>query len=228
MGSRTRRRLGRAARSGMPGPGGRLGCGAVERFLRFGDDPMTTARRLLGQRLVHLVDGERCAGILVEVEAYLGPEDRAAHTYGGRRTGRNASMWRGGGHAYVYFTYGMHHCMNVVCGPPESGTAVLLRAAEPTEGLEAMRARRRAARRDSDLCSGPGRLTQAFGLDRRHDGIDLRESDTLWIEALRSRALPESRIRSGPRIGVGYAGAWARRALRFYVAGSPHVSRPRG
>jgi DNA-3-methyladenine glycosylase len=200
----------------------------VERFLHFDADPVTVARRLLGQRLVHVVDGERRAGILVEVEAYLGPEDRAAHTYGGRRTARNASMWRGGGHAYVYFTYGMHHCVNVVCGAPGAGTAVLLRAAEPTEGLEAMRVRRPAARRASDLCSGPGRLTQAFGLDRRHDGIDLRDSDTLWIEAVRRRALPESRIRAGPRIGVGYAGSWARRPLRFYVTDSPHVSRPRG
>jgi len=199
----------------------------VDRFLRFDADPVTTARRLLGQRLVHVVDGERRAGIVVEVEAYLGPEDRAAHTYGGRRTARNASMWRGGGHAYVYFTYGMHHCMNVVCGSPGAGTAVLLRAVEPTEGLEAMQADRPAARRVTDLCSGPGRLAQAFALDRRHDGLDLREGRTLWLEALRRRALPESRIRVGPRVGVGYAGPWARRPLRFYVAGSPHVSRPR-
>jgi len=199
----------------------------VDRFLRFDADPVTTARRLLGQRLVHVVEGERRAGIVVEVEAYLGPEDRAAHTYGGRRTARNASMWRGGGHAYVYFTYGMHHCMNVVCGPPGAGTAVLLRAVEPTEGLEAMHADRPAARRVTDLCSGPGRLAQAFALDRRHDGLDLREGRTLWLEALRRRALPESRIRVGPRVGVGYAGPWARRPLRFYVAGSPHVSRPR-
>jgi DNA-3-methyladenine glycosylase len=200
----------------------------VDRFLRFDADPVTTARRLLGQRLVHVVDGERRAGIVVEVEAYLGPEDRAAHTYAGRRTARNASMWRGGGHAYVYFTYGMHHCMNVVCGPPGAGTAVLLRAVEPTEGLEAMQAARPAARRLTELCSGPGRLAQAFALDRRHDGLDLREGRTLWIEALRRRALPESRIRVGPRVGVEYAGPWARRPLRFYVAGSPHVSRPRG
>jgi DNA-3-methyladenine glycosylase len=199
----------------------------VDRFLRFDADPVTTARRLLGQRLVHVVEGERRAGIVVEVEAYLGPEDRAAHTYGGRRTARNASMWRGGGHAYVYFTYGMHHCMNVVCGPPGAGTAVLLRAVEPTEGLEGMHADRPAARRVTDLCSGPGRLAQAFALDRRHDGLDLREGRTLWLEALRRRALPESRIRVGPRVGVGYAGPWARRPLRFYVAGSPHVSRPR-
>jgi len=207
----------------MPPAPGPLASLAVERFLRFDADPVTTARRLLGQRLVHVVDGERRAGILVEVEAYLGPEDRAAHTYGGRRTPRNASMWRGGGHAYVYFTYGMHHCMNVVCGAPGSGTAVLLRAAEPTEGLEAMRADRPAARRDIDLCSGPGRLAQAFALDRGHDGLDLRESDTLWIEATRRRALPATLIRVGPRIGVAYAGPWASRPLRFYLA-SPHVS----
>ena len=200
----------------------------MDRFLRFEADAVTTARRLLGQRLVHVVGGERVAGIIVEVEAYLGPEDRAAHTYGGRRTARNASMWQGGGYAYVYFTYGLHFCMNVVCGPGAAGTAVLLRAVEPTEGLEGMFARRPAARRERDLCSGPARLTQAFAIDRRRDGADLRVDESLWIEALRRRPLPDARIGAGPRVGVGYAGAWARRRLRFFVRDSPHVSRGRG
>jgi DNA-3-methyladenine glycosylase len=200
----------------------------VERFLRFDGDPVRVARRLLGQRLVRVVDGQRLAGRIVEVEAYLGPRDRAAHTWDGRRTARNASMWRGGGFAYVYFTYGMHHCMNVVCGPADSGTAVLLRALEPTEGLDAMFARRPAARRASDLCSGPGRLTQALGIDHAHDGVDLRCDESLFVEALAWRALPSHRIGVSPRVGVDYAGDWAKRPLRFFVRGDPNVSRPRG
>lgn len=194
------------------------------RFLRFDADPVTTARRLLGQRLVHVVGGERLAGTIVEVEAYLGPIDHAAHTFGGRRTARNASMWRGGGFAYVYFTYGMHHCMNVVCGGLGSGAAVLLRALEPTEGIESMHARRPAARRATDLCSGPGRLTQALAIDRMRDGADLRCDASLFIEQVRSRPLPAARLVSTPRVGVDYAGAWARRRLRFFVRGNPNVS----
>jgi DNA-3-methyladenine glycosylase len=121
----------------------------------------------------------------------------------------------------------MHHCVNVVCGPEGSGTAVLLRALEPCEGLASMRARRPHARSDRELCSGPGRLAQALAIDRALDGADLRSGDALFIEAIRPRALPESRILRGPRVGVAYAGAWAARALRFSVRGSPHVSRAR-
>lgn len=197
------------------------------RFTAFRSDPVPLARRLLGQRLVRIVDGERAAGIIVEVEAYLGAPDRAAHTYGGRRTPRNESMYREGGHAYVYFTYGMHHCMNVVAGRIDEGVAVLLRALEPTEGLEGMYRRRRAARRDTDLCSGPARLAQALAIDRADDGRDLRVDPTLFIERIRSRSLPASRTGVSPRIGVAYAGAWAERPLRFYVRENPHVSRAR-
>src|SRR5262245_15296568 len=197
------------------------------RFLRYDADPVTTARRLLGQRLVRVVDGRRISGVIVEVEAYLGAPDRAAHTFGGRRSARNASMWRGGGHAYVYFTYGMHYCMNVVCGPEGSGTAVLVRALEPTEGVDWMRTHRPKARRDTDLCRGPACLTQALAIDRSLDGLDLRSDRALFIEALRGRALPAHRIGCGPRIGVAYAGAWAGRPLRFFVRESPFVSGPR-
>ena len=199
----------------------------ARRFLSFDDDPVTTARRLLGQELVHLVGGRRLAGRIVEVEAYLGPRDRAAHTFGGRRTRRNASMWAGGGRAYVYFTYGMHHCLNVVCGEEGSGTAVLLRALEPTEGLDLMFARRPAARRAVDLCSGPGRLTRALGIDLSRDGSDLRSGEGLWIEERRSRRLPDALVAATPRIGVAYAGSWARRRLRFLIRGHPCASPPR-
>jgi DNA-3-methyladenine glycosylase len=195
------------------------------RFDRFDTDAVRLARRLLGQTLVRVVDGRRLSGRIVEVEAYLGARDRAAHTFGGRRSARNASMWRGGGHAYVYFTYGLHHCLNVVAGPPESGQAVLLRALEPAEGLDEMRRRRPAARCTEELCAGPARLTQALAVDRALDGADLREHAELWIEHTQPRALPDARVLATPRIGVDYAGAWARRRLRFLLRDSACVSR---
>jgi len=197
----------------------------TERFIRFEDDPVTVARRLLGQHLVRVLAGERLGGTIVEVEAYLGVEDRAAHTFGGRRTPRNESMYLPGGHLYVYFTYGLHHCMNVVCGQPDVGVAVLIRAIEPTEGLDTIRARRPKARRDTDLCSGPARLTQALGVDRSLDGLDLRTDARLAIERLRGRAHAARDVAVTPRIGVDYAGRWARKPLRFHLRGNPHVSR---
>ncbi len=182
---------------------------------------MTLARALLGQILVRrLPDGRVLAGRIVEVEAYLGTDDRAAHSFGGRRTARNASMWGEAGHAYVYFTYGMHWCVNVVADRKEVPTACLLRALEPLEGIEEMR-RRRARVRDDDLCSGPAKLTQALGIDRRLDGVDLVESGELYI--VRGR-WTRRRIGSSSRIGVAYAGEWAGKPLRFFLAGNPHVS----
>lgn len=183
------------------------------------------ARALLGQRLVRVVGGRRVAGLIVEVEAYLGIPDRAAHTYNGRHTARNASMWGDGGHAYVYFTYGMHHCMNVVAGKAGQPVAVLLRALEPVEGLEQMRRHRKKARRDTDLCSGPAKLCEALGIDRKLDGTDLVRGQSLFLERVRQRAYPSSLISMTERIGVDYAGDWAVQPLRFYLQGNPHVSR---
>ena len=193
----------------------------------FRRDPVTLARALLGQRLVRITDsGARLCGIIVETEAYLGIPDLAAHTSGGRRTARNASMWRDGGHAYVYFTYGMHHCMNVVAEVAEQPTAVLIRALHPEDGLDLMRINRGAsAKDDRDLCSGPAKLCQALTIDRALDGVDLCESPDLFIEQIRSRTFPDSAIGIGPRIGVGYAKEWAEKPLRFWRLGSEHVSR---
>lgn len=188
-------------------------------------DPVTVARALLGQRLVRVLDGQRLAGTIVETEAYLGAADAASHTFNGRRTPRNNSMYLGGGHAYVYFTYGMHHCMNIVTGKPGDGVAVLIRAIEPNEGLDAMRSRRTKIKHDTDLCSGPARLCQALDIDRVLDGTDLVDGSILFVEQMRSRALPSAKIAVGPRVGVHYAGDWAHRPLRFWMAGNPHVSR---
>ncbi len=195
----------------------------------FRREPVTLARALLGQRLVRTLDrpdGPRLAGLIVEVEAYLGEQDRAAHTFGGRRTARNESMWQDGGRAYVYFTYGMHHCMNVVASVAGRPVAVLIRALEPTEGMDLMYQRRKAARRDTDLCSGPAKLCQALDIDRRLDGHDLVSGSSLCIERIRKTALPASKITVGPRVGVSYAKEWADRPLRYYITDNPHVSKP--
>jgi DNA-3-methyladenine glycosylase len=194
----------------------------------FARDPVTLARALLGQRLVRVLDdGTRLAGRIVETEAYLGVEDRAAHTFGGRRTRRNAAMWGPAGHAYIYFVYGLHHCMNVVAEGAEQPSAVLIRALEPLEGLEAMRAHRGislTARplRDVDLCSGPARLAEALRLGRTLDGADLVHGEALFLE--RGAPVPRAHVIATPRIGVDYAGEWAETPLRFLEAGNPHVS----
>lgn len=187
-------------------------------------DAVTVARELLGQRLVRVEGGVRLAGIIVEVEAYLGVIDKAAHTCGGRRTARNASMWGDGGHLYVYFTYGMHYCMNVVASVANDPVAVLIRAVEPTEGLHVIRSRRAKARKDTDLCSGPAKLCQAFGIDRDHDGTDLVAGDAIFIERVNRKPLVNSDIVTTPRIGVAYAHEWALKPLRFCMKDSPHVS----
>lgn len=188
-------------------------------------DVVAVARALLGQRLVRIVDGERVSGIIVETEAYLGLPDKAAHTFKGRRTQRNASMFGPGGTAYVYFTYGMHYCMNVVAQQQDQPVAALIRAIEPDEGIEQMRARRVKATRDTLLGSGPARLTQALAINRDQDGDDLCSSDEMCIEQMRKRTLPDTKIVTTTRVGVAYAQEWAQKPLRFYVAGNAHVSK---
>lgn len=188
---------------------------------------MTLSKALLGQILVRrLDDGQELAGRIVEVEAYLGIEDRAAHSFGGRRTARNASMWGDGGRAYVYFTYGMHWCVNVVADRAEVPTACLIRALEPVRGIEEMR-RRRSGKisngrlRDTDLCSGPAKLTQALAIDGKLDGADLVEGVELYV-IRGSRSRP--RIGRSPRIGVAYAKEWAGKPLRIFLENNPYVS----
>ena len=196
-------------------------------------DAESLARALLGMTLVRVVGetgGERMElrGKIVEVEAYLGVADRAAHTFGGRRTARNEVMYLDAGHAYVYFTYGMHHCLNVTADGAGVPTACLIRAVEPLEGIDRMRANRAgkiAAERLglTDLCSGPAKLTQALWIDLGQNGVDLTVSGELYVT--RGERVAASRIVSGPRVGVESAGEWAAKPLRFWIRGNPHVSR---
>jgi DNA-3-methyladenine glycosylase len=179
------------------------------------DDPLVVAPRLLNTLLVV---GERIARI-VEVEAYRGLEDPASHAYRGP-TRRNATMFGPAGRLYVYFTYGMHWCANVVCGPGSAPAAVLLRAAAPVAGLEAMWAARPAARRERDLCSGPAKLCQALGLTGDCDGADLLTGDR-GVLLCTDGTPPPDLPAVGPRIGISAA---ADRPWRWWVPSDSNVS----
>ncbi|HEX5395536.1 MAG TPA: DNA-3-methyladenine glycosylase [Candidatus Limnocylindria bacterium] len=176
------------------------------------------ARDLLGALLIHDAPEGLVAGRIVEVEAYTGPEDQAAHSSHGR-TPRNAVMFGPPGHLYVYLIYGMHHCLNVVCGPGDKPEAVLIRAVALTDGLELAHARRGAVP-DRRLASGPGNVARAFGIDRSLNGVDLLAGPVRLARGSR-----QPRVVARPRIGVDYAGEWALRPMRFLVADDPHVSR---
>jgi DNA-3-methyladenine glycosylase len=172
-------------------------------------DTITVAQELLGKWLVHVTRGVKRVGRIVEVEAYLGPRDLAAHSARGL-TERTKVMFGPPGHAYVYFIYGMHHCMNVVTEREGHASAVLLRAVEPVKNL-------------AGRTSGPGLLCRAMRIDRRLNAHDLL-SDNLFI-ADPPDAGPAVIVKR-PRVGVDYARHWARRRLRFYLKGNPFVSRP--
>ncbi len=174
----------------------------------YNRDTALVARELLGHHLVHMVDGVPRIGRIVETEAYLGPHDKAAHSARGR-TPRNEVMFGPPGHAYVYFIYGMYFCMNVVTQPTGHAAAVLIRALEPVANL-------------TGKTTGPGLLCRALGIDKRLNGHDLL-SDDFYIAKSPDRG--KIAVVKRPRVGVDYAGAWARRHLRFYIAGNPFVSK---
>ncbi|RME86862.1 MAG: DNA-3-methyladenine glycosylase [Anaerolineae bacterium] len=156
---------------------------------------LTVARELLGARLVRLLDGQRLSGIITETEAYIGEEDLGCHARAGR-TKRTAVMYGPPGHAYVYFTYGMHWCLNVVTEREGFPAAVLIRAIRPIEGIEVIAARRKG--RDTD---GPAKLTQALGITGTENGLDLcTQASGLWIEA--GEPVPDEAVTTGPRVGL--------------------------
>jgi DNA-3-methyladenine glycosylase len=189
----------------------------------YANDSRAVAPRLLNKVLVH-DDPEvgRVAVRIVEVEAYAGAQDPGSHGYRGP-TPRTAAMFGPPGHLYVYFTYGMHWCANVVTGADGVCSAVLLRAGAPLAGLDVMRSRRVAARRDRELCSGPARLTQALGIDRSFDGSDLTRGAVRLVD---DRTPPPRRPGRSVRIGLS-AGRGDEQPWRWYVEGDEHVSRTR-
>ena len=183
---------------------------------------VTVARDLLGKLLVVPdAKGQRVSGMIVETEAYRGPLDRAAHSYGGRRTKRTEPMYGIGGTAYVFFVYGMYHQFNVVTNAAEMPHAVLIRALEPVEGIDVMR-RRRHGQPDHNLTNGPGKLCIALGIDRRLDGVDLLGKQA-WLEE--SQKVSRAQIASGPRVGIDYAEEWKEKPWRFWIKNNSFVSR---
>ena len=173
----------------------------------FARDTTVVARDLLDKVLVREVGGQRLWGRLVEVEAYLGPDDLAAHSKGGRRTARTEVMYGEPGHAYVYFTYGMHWCLNFVTREAGVPQAVLVRALEPGPGV--------------GRCGGPGLVTRALGIDRALNGAPLAPPDLYVVDD----GAPRRRVYVTPRIGVQGTGRWEKRLLR-YAVDSPALSRP--
>ncbi len=176
------------------------------------------ARRLLGHILVSELGGHRTAGRIVETEAYVGPEDPACHGYRGHRSRRNASLFARPGTAYVYFTYGMHWCLNAVTEREGFPAAVLIRALEPLEGVPIMRRRRRRVA-DGELCSGPGKLCQALGVRGTEDGSALTRGP---LRIVRNSSRQRYAIIVTPRVGIRRAVDWP---LRFVIKDSPWVSR---
>lgn len=194
------------------------------------DDTLQIARDLLGKLLVVPTgDGERVAGMIVEVEAYLGAIDKAAHSYGNRRTARTETMFAVGGTAYIFFIYGMYFQFNVVVGALDSPHAILIRAVEPIENIELMRERRRAKSKnperkmpDKTLTSGPGKLCIALGIDKTFNNCDLL-GERVWLEDFKT--FSESETSSGKRIGIDYAEEFAEKPWRFWVKNNLFVSR---
>jgi DNA-3-methyladenine glycosylase len=166
----------------------------------YRQDTLQVARSLLGRKLVRQINGCELSGMIAETEAYCGQADSACHAHRGK-TKRNAVMFGEPGHAYVYFTYGMHYMLNLVTEDADNPCAVLIRAVIPLTGVEDMEARRK--RKGADLTNGPAKLCQAFGIDKSLNGWDLTCGIELWVEDY--RAIPAKSIIATPRIGIDYA-----------------------
>ena len=196
----------------------------------FARESAALAERLIGTLLVRMLDsGERLVARIVETEAYLGVEDAASHAFGGRRTARTEPMYGPPGTIYVYFTYGMHHCFNIVCGCAGDPSAVLIRAAEPLEGLDAMRRLRgerlKAPRHipDHDLCRGPARMAVALAIGPDLNAADITADPRLSL--IPARPPRNWKVIAAPRIGIARVPEpWRTRPLRWLAAGHPCVS----
>lgn len=180
---------------------------------------LSVAKACIGKLLVHRTEQGLVAGRIVESEAYRGPEDRAAHSYAGRRTARTEVMFGPPGFAYVFFVYGMHYQFNLVTTKDGAPHAVLIRAVEPVVGVELMAQRRKLPPSARELSNGPGKLCQALGIGRECYGVDLCGSKLFLAEG------PSVRSVSAKRIGIDYAGDWAEKPWRFYDPKSRYVSR---
>lgn len=187
-------------------------------------DVVAISKALLGKYLFTCIDGLTTGGYVVETEAYNGIVDRASHAYGNRRTKRTEIMFAEGGIAYIYLCYGIHEMFNIVTSTEGHAQAILIRAIEPTEGIETILLRRGMDKVKPNITAGPGSVAKALRIDRKLNGISL-QSDTMWLED-RGLNFTDDQIAAVPRIGVAYAGQDALLPYRFYVKGNPFVSKP--
>ncbi|MEJ7693728.1 DNA-3-methyladenine glycosylase [Daejeonella sp.] len=187
-------------------------------------DVVSVARQLLGKHVYSLIDGKLTGGIIVETEAYRGPDDRGSHAYNDKRTTRNEMMYSAGGVAYMYICYGIHDMLNIVTGTDGMSHAALIRAIEPTEGLDIIRIRRGIFDQNRRLCKGPGALANALGLTKVHNGADL-QGDAVWLTD-ESTHYDDDQIIASARVGMNFDGPYKTIPWRFYVKGNQFVSRP--
>ncbi|WAC39972.1 DNA-3-methyladenine glycosylase [Pedobacter sp. SL55] len=187
------------------------------------EDVVSVAKQLLGKSLFTNINGQLKGGIITETEAYDGVIDKACHAYGGRNTNRTATMFLNGGVTYVYLCYGIHHLLNVVSGKQGNPQAVLIRAIEPTVGVEIMLQRRKMEKLAPRITAGPGALSQALGIDKQLNGKDLSATE-IWIED--AETFNDEEIVATTRIGVAYAKEHALWPFRFYIKGNKYVSKP--
>jgi len=191
-------------------------------------DVVDRARALLGKTLVSLVDGELCAGRIVETEAYRGADDKASHAYGYKRTQRTRVAFLPGGHAYIYLCYGIHHLLNVVTGPEGEPDVVLLRGLQPLHNLPVMLSRRQMQQTSYRLSAGPGTLGQALGIHHRMSGIDMLSEDSPFYLLEDALSVDDDAIIAGPRVGIGYAEEAIHFPWRFSLRQNPWVSKAKG
>ena len=190
----------------------------------IGTNVVYQAKSLIGKYLFTSIDNAITGGYIVETEAYNGVIDKASHAYGNRLTPRTQTMFMQGGIAYVYLCYGIHEMFNVVTSVKGQPHAILIRAIQPTDGIEIMLFRRNMLALKSNITQGPGSVAKALGISRTINAISL-QSDTLWIED-RGLSFEDQDIAAVPRVGVDYAGEDALLPYRFYVKGNPYVSKP--
>ncbi|MFS2185125.1 DNA-3-methyladenine glycosylase [Mucilaginibacter sp. Mucisp84] len=190
----------------------------------LGNDVVNISKDLLGKYLFTCIDGITTGGYIVETEAYNGVVDKASHAFGNRLTPRTKTMFMQGGIAYVYLCYGIHEMFNIVTSSEGHPQAILIRAIQPTDGLEAMQVRRNMPVLKPTITAGPGSVAKALGISRNINAFSL-QGDTIWLED-RGLHFPDNQIKAGPRIGVAYAAEDALLPYRFYVKGNIYVSKP--
>lgn len=190
----------------------------------FVRDTLTVAQDLLGKYLIRKIGQKKIVGKIVETEAYLGPEDRASHSYGGKITKRNWAEYLEGGHLYIYLCYGMYWQLNITTKEAGKPECVLIRALEPIIKTQNPKLKSQKYKlKIKKLASGPGKLCQWLKLDRSFNGEDLTKSKRIWVE--NGKKIKKSQIVATKRIGIDYAGIWAKKPWRFYLKDNPFVSR---